>query len=126
MLLRCIPQTAPCYSDRQEARAQLCLAVGAHAMRDLRDRGGRNLPRELCFLAPEIVKSNFLRYNAQVNSFAPAIVQPALGVAATILECLLGVTLLLGIFTRLSHSVRTLSFNENLISPTCHDMEANQ
>ena len=56
----------------------------------------------MCFLAPAIVKSNFLRYNAQVNSFAPPIVRSALGVAATILECLFGVTLLLGIFTRLS------------------------
>ncbi len=68
MLLRCILRLRPSYSDWQEARAQLCLAVEAHAMRDLRDRGGRNLPRELCFLTPAIVKSNFLRYNAQVNS----------------------------------------------------------
>ena len=95
MLLRCILRLRPSYSDWQEARAQLCLAVEAHAMRDLRDRGGRTCLANVCFLAPAIVKSNFLRYNAQVNSFAPAVVRPALGVAATILECLLGVTLLL-------------------------------
>jgi putative oxidoreductase len=45
---------------------------------------------------------NFLRYNAQVNSFAPAVIQPALGVSATILESLFGITLLLGLCTRLA------------------------
>src|SRR5712692_9670209 len=41
----------PSYSDWQEARAQLCLAVEAHAMRDLRDRGGRTCLANVCFLA---------------------------------------------------------------------------
>ncbi len=46
--------------------------------------------------------NNFLRYNAQVNSFAPAVIQPLLGVAATVLESLFGVTLLLGLRIRLA------------------------
>ena len=46
--------------------------------------------------------TNFLRYNAQVNSFAPAAIQPVLGVAATILESVFGVTLFLGVCTRLA------------------------
>ncbi len=44
--------------------------------------------------------ANFLSYSTQVNSFAPAAIQPMLGVAATILEALFGISLLLGIFTR--------------------------
>jgi len=46
--------------------------------------------------------THFLRYNAQVNSFAPGAIQPALGVAATILESLFGLTLFLGFCTRLA------------------------
>ena len=48
-------------------------------MRDLRDRGGRTCLANVCFLAPAIVKSNFLRYNAQVNSFAQPSSGPLLG-----------------------------------------------
>ena len=46
--------------------------------------------------------TNFLSYNAQVNSFLPAVTRPALGVTATVLETLLGVSLLLGLYTRLA------------------------
>ena len=46
--------------------------------------------------------THFLQYNAQVNSFAPGAIQPALGVAATILESLFGLTLFLGFCTRLA------------------------
>ena len=46
--------------------------------------------------------TNFLSYNAQVNSFLPAVTRPALGVTATVLETLFGVTLFLGVYTRLA------------------------
>jgi len=46
--------------------------------------------------------TNFLSYNAQVNSFLPAVIRPALGVTATVLETLFGVTLFLGVYTRLA------------------------
>jgi putative oxidoreductase len=46
--------------------------------------------------------ANFLAYTAQVNSFAPHVVVPFLGVAATILETLFGITLLAGAGTRLT------------------------
>jgi putative oxidoreductase len=45
--------------------------------------------------------ANFLRYNAQVNSFAPAAIRPILGVTATVLESLFGITLFLGVCTPL-------------------------
>ena len=46
--------------------------------------------------------ANFLRYNAQVNSFMPAAVRPILGVTATVLESLLGISLFVGVCTSLS------------------------
>lgn len=46
--------------------------------------------------------TNFLTYCASVNSFAPAAIVPALGVIATVLEILFGLTLLLGLCTRLA------------------------
>lgn len=46
--------------------------------------------------------TNFLRYNAQVNSFAPNAIRPVLGVTATILESLFGITLFLGISVRIA------------------------
>jgi putative oxidoreductase len=45
--------------------------------------------------------TNFLSYNAQVNSFLPAAVRPALGVTATVFETLFGVTLFMGVYTQL-------------------------
>ena len=45
--------------------------------------------------------TNLLRYNAQVNSFAPNAIRPVLGVTATVLESLFGVTLFLGARTRI-------------------------
>jgi uncharacterized membrane protein YphA (DoxX/SURF4 family) len=44
--------------------------------------------------------ANFLTYSAQVNSFAPAALQPPLGIVATIFESLFGFALLIGIYTR--------------------------
>jgi putative oxidoreductase len=44
----------------------------------------------------------FLQYTAQVNSFAPKKMIPALAVASTILETLLGILLLLGFKTSLA------------------------
>ncbi|WP_436488599.1 DoxX family membrane protein [Chitinophaga sp. ARDCPP14] len=44
----------------------------------------------------------FLQYTAQVNSFAPQKLVPALAVASTILETLLGILLLLGFKTSLA------------------------
>jgi putative oxidoreductase len=46
--------------------------------------------------------SDFLAYNAKVNSFAPAAIRPFLGVSATIFESLFGATLFLGIYTQLA------------------------
>jgi uncharacterized membrane protein YphA (DoxX/SURF4 family) len=45
--------------------------------------------------------TNFLAYNAQVNSFLPVAIRPTLGVTATVFEILFGVTLFLGVYTRL-------------------------
>ena len=42
----------------------------------------------------------FLRYAAKVNAFAPAWMIPILGTAATVLELLFGVTLILGLALR--------------------------
>jgi putative oxidoreductase len=42
----------------------------------------------------------FLRYTAQVNSFMPASTIPFLGWAATVAELVLGVALILGLWTR--------------------------
>ena len=53
---------------------------------------------------PEVVWgnfTNFLAYNAQVNSFLPVAIRPTLGVTATVFEILFGVTLFLGVYTRL-------------------------
>ena len=46
--------------------------------------------------------ANFLRYNAQVNSFLPAAIRPILGVTATVLESLFGISLFLGVCTPLA------------------------
>ena len=46
--------------------------------------------------------ANFLRYNAQVNSFLPAAIRPILGVTATVLESLFGINLFLGVCTPLA------------------------
>jgi putative oxidoreductase len=46
--------------------------------------------------------ANFLRYNAQVNSFMPAAIRPILGVTATVLESLFGISLFLGVCTPLA------------------------
>jgi putative oxidoreductase len=45
--------------------------------------------------------TNFLAYNAQVNSFLPVAIRPTLGLTATVFEILFGVTLFLGVYTRL-------------------------
>lgn len=45
---------------------------------------------------------NFLQYTAQVNSFAPARIIPAIAVIATILEASLGILLLIGFKTQLA------------------------
>jgi uncharacterized membrane protein YphA (DoxX/SURF4 family) len=52
--------------------------------------------------------ANFLTYSAAVNSFAPSMVQPALAITATILEGLLGVLLLTGLFTQLAALVTSI------------------
>jgi uncharacterized membrane protein YphA (DoxX/SURF4 family) len=46
--------------------------------------------------------ANFLRDNAQVNSFFPAAIRPILGVTATVLESLFGISLFLGVCTPLA------------------------
>ena len=46
--------------------------------------------------------ANFLRYNSQVNSFMPAAIRPILGVTATGLEGLFGISLFLGVCTPLA------------------------
>ncbi len=46
--------------------------------------------------------AHFVAYTAQVNSFAPAGLVPALAVAATVAEAVLGTCLLLGLGTRLA------------------------
>lgn len=46
--------------------------------------------------------TNFLTYCASVNSFAPAAIVPILGVTSTVLEIFFGLTLLLGLCTRLA------------------------
>ena len=46
--------------------------------------------------------TNFLRYNAQINSFMPAAIRPILGVIATVLESLFGISLFLGVCTHLA------------------------
>lgn len=43
---------------------------------------------------------NFLTYTAQVNAFAPSWMVPYLGIAASTMELLLGVTLILGVAFR--------------------------
>jgi uncharacterized membrane protein YphA (DoxX/SURF4 family) len=45
--------------------------------------------------------SHFVAYTAQVNSFLPAAVAPALAVVATVAELALGLALLLGVWPRL-------------------------
>nr|WP_295873060.1 DoxX family protein [uncultured Chitinophaga sp.] len=45
---------------------------------------------------------NFLQYTAQVNSFAPSRMIPAIAIAATILEASLGILLLAGYKTQLA------------------------
>jgi len=44
--------------------------------------------------------SHFVAYTAKVNSFLPSALAPALAIAATFAEALLGITLILGIFRR--------------------------
>jgi hypothetical protein len=44
--------------------------------------------------------SHFVAYTAKVNSFLPEAVVPALAVIATVAELLLGVALILGVFSR--------------------------
>jgi len=44
--------------------------------------------------------SHFVAYTAKVNSFMPAVLAPTLAVIATAAELVLGVALILGIFTR--------------------------
>ena len=44
--------------------------------------------------------AHFTVYTAQVNSFLPSSLAPTLAVVSTILESLFGVTLVLGLFTR--------------------------
>ena len=46
--------------------------------------------------------ANFLRYNAQVNSFLPTAIRPILGVTATVLESLFGISLFLDVCTPLA------------------------
>src|SRR6516162_4380432 len=52
--------------------------------------------------------ANFLTYSAAVNSFAPSMVQLALAITATILEGLLGVLLLTGLYTQLAALVTSI------------------
>ena len=44
--------------------------------------------------------SHFVAYTAKVNSFLPAVLAPTLAVIATAAESVLGVALILGVFTR--------------------------
>jgi putative oxidoreductase len=46
--------------------------------------------------------AHFTMYTAQVNSFMPPSLAPTLAIASTVLESMFGVTLVLGMFTRVA------------------------
>jgi putative oxidoreductase len=91
----------PCRNSGDYLTVPLRLALALSFLLSVADRLGLLGPPG----TPGVAWGNFtdfLAYNAQVNSFAPSAIRPVLGVTATILESLFGATLLLGVRTRLA------------------------